>query len=145
MSTIDTGSLSNASQTLGSQSSLLGGSTGMFKMPDGMDTGSTPSLAGLTGIQSGMSLPQQQIGSSGMFSMPSASNPGLAKAALATGMSLSNLAGASQSGQGQGAGRGLGGLPAMTFSAPISPSSGATAGNPQLLAFLQSLKLGGGK
>lgn len=144
MSTFDTGTLGNASQTLGSQSSLLGSGSGMFKMPDG-NTFTPPSLAGLSGIQSGMALPQQNVDSSGLFSMSGASNPGLAKAALATGMSLSSLGASPQSGSVQGGGRGLGGLPAMSFSAPISQSSGASAGNPQLLAFLQSLKFGGAK
>lgn len=142
MSTADT--LNNASQTLGSQSSLLGASSGMFKMPDG-NTFTPPALTGLTGIQGGMALPQQSIDSTGLFSASGASNPGLAKGALATGMSLANFGASQQPGAMQGGGRGPGGLPAMSFSAPISQSSGATAGNPQLLAFLQSLKLGGSK
>ncbi|MBN9093909.1 hypothetical protein [Pandoraea pnomenusa] len=142
MSTSDNRTLANAGQTLAAQSNSLGNTTGMFKMPDG-NTFTPPSLAGLSGIQSGMVSPQPQIDSTGLFSSPTGS-PALGKAALAAGMSLGQFSASGQGAPSMG-GRGGGALPAVSFGAPIGAASGATTGNPQLLAFLQSMKLGGGR
>ncbi|WP_205982540.1 hypothetical protein [Paraburkholderia sp. Ac-20340] len=115
-----------------------------FTLPSDFGSG-TSSFAGLSGVQSGMSLPTESAGSNSFgFSMPSSSTnlAGLSNSLGAASKTLSSPTSSTQRASGA---NGRMALQAQNFTAPIGDmlaTGGSSAGN-SLIALLQKYAPGG--
>lgn len=144
-STPDAGGLSDIGTSFGGGASGVGSNSFGFTMPTGTDTGSGgDSFAGLSGLQSGMSLPSLGGGANSFgFSMPGGM-PDLSSLSNGLGAASKTLSDPASTSRVGGAGRGGMMLRAQNFTSPIDnelSTGGSSAGN-SLIALLQKYRPG---
>ena len=145
-STPDAGGLSDIGTSFGGGAGGVGSNSFGFTMPTGTDTASGgDSFAGLSGLQSGMSLPGMSGGANSFgFSMPGGGMPDLSSLSSGLGAASKTLSTPTNANRAGGAGRGGMMLRAQNFTSPIDnelSNGGSSAGN-SLIALLQKYRPG---